>query len=130
MKFIASLASLLCLWGLSCSSLVAAPAQSGTCPVGHEHMGHIADIDQQQISAVKKLADAECSNCHGTEGVSVSDNIPNLAGQESIYMCNWLEGCRNEGDKCEGHEDLAAKFDDHEIVNLSEFFSHLPAVKW
>ena len=129
MNFILTAASLLCLWGLSHAAL-AAPAQSGSCPVGHEHMGHIADLDAQQVNAIKNQADAECSSCHGAQGVSVSDNIPNLAGQDSIYMCGWLVGCRMQGDKCEGHEDIAAKFDDHAILSLSEFYAHLPAVKW
>jgi cytochrome c553 len=128
-KLILTIASLLCLWGLSVASL-AAPAESGSCPAGHQHMGHGGNVNYQPDDALKKLADDECSSCHGTAGVSVSDNIPNLAGQDSLYMCGWLIGCRNQGDKCEGHEDLAAKFNDHEIVNLSEFYSHLPAVKW
>ena len=130
MKRILTLASLVCLWGLACPALAAAPAQSGSCPVGHEHMGHIKNIDAQEVSGIKKLTDAECSSCHGAQGISVSDNIPNLAGQDSLYLCGWLVGCRTQGDKCEGHEDIAAKFNDHEIVDLAEFYSHLPAVKW
>ncbi len=131
MKFILTAASLICLLGLSGISQ-AEPAQSGSCPTGHQHMGHglTGGGENQQDDAMKNLADAECSSCHGSDGISVSDNIPNLAGQEAMYMCAWLVGCRKQGDKCEGHEDIAAKFNDHEIVNLSVFYAHLPSVKW
>jgi cytochrome c553 len=124
-----SMLSLLCCLGLSSVSS-AAPAESGVCPAGHQHMGTDSNTASQPVdSGVKKLADAQCSSCHGTDGISISDNIPNLAGQNAHYMCGWLVGCRTQGDKCEGHEDLADKFTDHDISTLSEFYSHLPAVK-
>jgi cytochrome c553 len=129
MHFILSLVILTCL-SIATNISLAAPAQSGSCPVDHEHMGHIADLAQTQISSLKQRADSDCSSCHGTDGVSVSNNIPNLAGQESLYLCAWLEGCRKQGNQCEGHEDLAGKFTDLDIVNLSEYYAHLPAVKW
>lgn len=125
-----TITSLVFLLGLSGESL--AVSQSGSCPVDHHHMGHgmgyTADIDlgSKGITPGKKLADAECSSCHGTNGISVSDDIPNLAGQQSMYMCAWLDGCRKQGEKCEGHEDIAAKLRDQDIVDLSEFYAHLP----
>jgi cytochrome c553 len=114
---------LMCQAGIS----IAEPAQSGSCPSshGHEHMLH----DPGAHPAIQKKTDEQCSNCHGTNGISVSDNIPNLAGQESLYMCGWLVGCRNQGNKCEGHEDIATKFNDHEILEFAEYYQHLPADK-
>ena len=37
-----------------------------------------ADLD-----AGKRIVGAVCAACHGETGVSVSDNIPNLAGQRA-----------------------------------------------
>jgi cytochrome c553 len=105
--------SLFCIWALS-SAAAAGQTPSGSCPAN-------------QDSTIKKLAEAECSSCHGKEGVSESDNIPNLAGQQPLYMRAWLAGCRKQGDKCQDHAELAVKLNNLEIVNLSEFYAHLPA---
>lgn len=87
--------------------------------------------DQHMMhSPIAKQAEEQCSSCHGSDGVGINDNIPNLAGQESMYMCGWLAGCRKQGDKCEGHEDLAGKFSDHEIVEFAEFYANLPSKNW
>jgi cytochrome c553 len=129
--------ALLCFSGLSCGVFGAA-TQSGSCPaaLGHHHMGHgmagnaEMDMSGSEITAGGKLAEAQCSNCHGRYGISISDTIPNLAGQESMYLCARMDGCRKQGAACEGHEDIAGKLSDQDIVDLSEFYAHLPANKW
>ena len=40
-----------------------------------------ADVD-----AGRAKVQAVCGACHGVEGVSVSDAIPNLAGQKAAYI--------------------------------------------
>ena len=121
--------TLICLMGVS--SMAFAVPQSGSCPAGHLHRGydrtHYAEIGKKAtgIQTVENLADDECSNCHGLKGISVSDDVPNLAGQQFMYLCKWLDGCRTQGEKCEGHEDIAAKLTDQEIVDLSEFYARL-----
>lgn len=115
----------------SLSSVSYAAPQLGSCPAGHLHGGHdrtqYAEMGKKAsgIQTVENLADDECSNCHGLKGVSVSDDVPNLAGQQFMYLCAWLDGCRTQGEKCEGHEDIAAKLSDQEIVDLSEFYARL-----
>jgi hypothetical protein len=42
---------------------------------------HAADIE-----AGKQLATTVCAACHGSSGISVSDTIPNLAGQRARYI--------------------------------------------
>ena len=37
----------------------------------------------QDLAAGKARAEAVCAACHGVNGVSVSDTIPNLAGQKA-----------------------------------------------
>ncbi len=130
LKITSFFAATILLLFLSLSGVSLAVPQSGSCPVGHLHAGH--DMSQSAESkkdsgnqTVEKLAEAECSNCHGLKGISVSDDVPNLAGQQFMYLCAWLDGCRTQGEKCEGHEDIAAKLTDQEIVDLSEFYAHL-----
>ena len=44
-------------------------------------LAHAADLE-----AGKAKVQAVCAACHGAAGVSVSDAIPNLAGQKSAYV--------------------------------------------
>jgi cytochrome c553 len=34
----------------------------------------------------KRLATTTCSGCHGANGISTTDGVPNLAGQRSVYL--------------------------------------------
>jgi len=104
---------------------------SGSCPA-HQHMGHgsqpsVGDNHDTHHSPIAQFADSQCSSCHGTKGISINDNIPNLADQNSLYLCGWLVGCRQQGEQCEGHEDIASKLTDQSIIELAEFYAHLPS---
>ena len=81
---------------------------------------HAADI-----TAGKETATA-CAACHGRDGVSVSDDIPNLAGQKAKYISNQLKAFR-EGTRTNALMNaIAAQLDDTEIENLAAFFNSLP----
>ena len=38
------------------------------------------------IEAGRATVARVCAACHGTEGVSVADNVPNLGGQRARYL--------------------------------------------
>ena len=123
---------------LSCQlSAIAAPAQSAACPGNHLHMGHSAmPANEKQAMthghnhATMQFADDQCSSCHGAQGVSIADDVPNLAGQEAMYLCGWLAGCRQQGKSCASHEDIAAELTDQQLLELADFYAHLPADNW
>ena len=46
------------------------------------------------LEAGKAKAGEICVACHGANGVSVSDTIPNLAGQRAAYLENQLKAFR------------------------------------
>jgi cytochrome c553 len=123
------LATLLGLFSLNTWAIKA----TGSCPkdvmggmhMGMDHSGHdMAGMDMDSPAA--KLADTECVNCHGVHGISHSGDVPNLAGQNQLYLCEWLAACRNEGGKCESHEDIAGKLSEDDILGLSAFYSLMP----
>jgi cytochrome c553 len=128
--------------GLSCMFCwpgllsAAGPAYSLSCPEhgGHSATRHVESNTSQQesskIMAVEKQVETQCSSCHGVDGKGVSDNIPNLAGQEPMYLCGWLAGCREQGDQCSDHEDIAAQFTNQQLLDFAEYYSHLPAEQW
>ncbi|GEM_PF-1458507 len=120
---------LLCLLGFTCVSQ--AVRLSGSCPTAHAmDMSGMTMGDANKSGA--KQAEADCSSCHGIDGngVSASNDVPYLAGQDFMYMCAWLDACRKQGKKCDGHEDIAAQLSDHDIVDLAMFYTHLPSNKW
>lgn len=125
-QLILMVSTLVCLLGFSSASQ--AVRFSGSCPIGHD----MEDMSGKKHIVSKGLAEKECSSCHGADGngVNASNDVPNLAGQDFMYMCAWLDECRKQGKKCEGHEDIAAKFSNQDIVGLAMFYSHLPSSKW
>ena len=92
----------------------------------------MGSMKMEMGEAIKKMAAAECSSCHGDDGngVNPTDDVPNLAGQKFMYLCAWLAECRKQGKQCESHEDIAAQLNDHDIVGLSMLYTHLPSIKW
>ena len=104
------------------------------CPLPHVHMGHGEDMGSENMDMSKmhqmnaaplKYAQQECASCHGLHGMSHAQDVPNLAGQDQTYLCQWLTACREEGKTCESHEDLSWKWTNQEISDLSEFYSHM-----
>jgi cytochrome c553 len=107
---------------------------TGVCPkdimggahMGMNHMGH--DMSQMNMDLpVAKLAEAECVNCHGVHGISHSKDVPNLAGQNALYLCEWLVACQEEGGQCESHEDIAGKLKEEDVLGLSNYFASMPS---
>lgn len=118
---------------ISCPLGVQAIKATGSCPkeltggihMGMNHSGH-GESQAQDLGAAGRLSDAECVNCHGVHGISRASDVPNLAGQNGLYLCEWLEGCRSEGKQCESHEDIAGKLTDEDILGLSALYASMP----
>src|SRR4051812_27065583 len=53
-------------------------------------LSHAVDIE-----AGKAKVATVCAACHGQNGVSVSDTIPNLAGQRAAYLENQLKAFKD-----------------------------------
>lgn len=108
----------------SCPKNVMGGMHMGMTDSGEEMAGMKMSMDMSSPAA--QLADTECVNCHGTHGISHSKDVPNLAGQNQLYLCEWLAACRSEGGKCESHEDVAIKLTEDEILGLSAFYASMP----
>lgn len=70
-----------------------------------------------------KAASEVCAACHGANGVSVSDDIPNLAGQKARYLEGQLQAFKGGKRKNELMNAIASQLGDEEIANLAAFFS-------
>lgn len=56
-----------------------------------------ATVHAADIEAGKAKALAVCAACHGANGISVSDAIPNLAGQRVSYLESLCAHSRKAG---------------------------------
>jgi cytochrome c553 len=57
-------------------------------------LAHAADL-----ATGKAKVENVCASCHGATGVSVSDAIPNLAGQKAVYLENQLKALKDASRK-------------------------------
>jgi len=80
-----------------------------------------ADID-----AGKAKVSTVCAACHGVNGVSVADHIPNLAAQRAGYLANQLEALKDGSRKSEIMNVVAAQLSEDDIANVAAYFSTQP----
>jgi len=64
-----------------------------------------------------------CSACHGITGVSVSDAIPNLAGQKTSYIEIQLKSLREGTRKNPIMGAIAGQLSNDDIANVAAYFS-------
>jgi cytochrome c553 len=81
----------------------------------------------------KRLATTVCAACHGSSGISVSDTVPNLAGQRARYIEAQLkffkDGTRKEPGtvtRAAIMNAIAAQLSAEEIVNVAAYFESQP----
>ena len=86
-----------------------------------------ADMD-----AGKAKVTEVCAACHGANGVSVSDTIPNLAGQRAAYLENQLKAFKDGTRKAAGPVSptatmaaIAAQLSPAEMANVAAYFASL-----
>lgn len=85
---------------------------------------HAADIE-----AGKAKVATVCAACHGANGVSVSDTIPNLAAQRATYIEAQLKALRQGTRKNPLMNAIAGQLSDEDIANVAAYFSSLPGAE-
>ena len=91
-------------------------------------VAHAADIE-----AGKEMAATVCAACHGANGVSVSDNIPNLAAQRTGYLEAQLKAFKDGTRKQPGATSptaimsaIATQLSAENIANVAAYFASQP----
>jgi len=92
-----------------------------------------AVISAADVEAGKAKVAVLCGACHGASGVSVADNIPNLAAQRAGYIENQLkafkEGSRRAASPTSPAATMAAiaaQLSADDIANVAAYFASLP----
>ena len=75
------------------------------------------------IEAGKAKVQAVCSACHGVAGVSVSDTIPNLAGQKAAYVEAQLKALKDGSRKNPVMAAIASQLSPEDMANVAAFFA-------
>lgn len=83
-------------------------------------------VQAADINAGKAKVEAVCAACHGATGVSVSDTIPNLAGQKSAYIETQLKALKEGTRKNQIMSAIATQLSAEDIANVAAFFTSLP----
>src|SRR6185503_7225024 len=87
------------------------------------------------IGAGKAKVEAVCAACHGINGVSVSDTIPNLAAQRAVYIENQLKAFKDGVRKAPNMTSpiatmaaIATQLSPADIASVAMYFSSQPGI--
>jgi cytochrome c553 len=78
------------------------------------------------IEAGKSKVASVCAACHGANGVSVSDAIPNLAGQKPAYLESQLRALKDGTRKNPLMNAIASQLAADDIANVAAYFATQP----
>lgn len=81
------------------------------------------------VEAGKAKVQAVCAACHGANGISVADSIPNLAGQKAPYLQAQLKALRAGTRKNPLMNAMASQLGDDDIANVAAFLATLPGAQ-
>lgn len=77
---------------------------------------------------VGRKKSAPCQVCHGANGISVSPEFPNLAGQNADYLAAALKHYQNGRRKNPIMQGQAANLSERDILDITAYFSSLPGL--
>jgi len=70
-----------------------------------------------------KRRGAVCFACHGTQGVSAIPGVPNLGGQNRMYLEKALRAYRDGQRKDPAMTEMAKPLSEADIANISSYFN-------
>ncbi|VAW50149.1 Cytochrome c4 [hydrothermal vent metagenome] len=82
---------------------------------------YAADIAQGKTKA------AACAGCHGGAGVGLTQEFPNLAGQQSAYLVKQLQAFKSGARNNPTMKAMVAGLTDSDMENLAAYYSSLSA---
>lgn len=77
------------------------------------------------IEAGRAKAAAVCAACHGANGISIADAIPNLAGQRVAYLEAQLRALKAGTRRAPSMNAIAAQLSASEIADVAAYFGSL-----
>jgi cytochrome c553 len=82
-------------------------------------------VKAEDLADGKRLADSSCSGCHGANGVSTTEGVPNIAGQRSVYLYVEMKAYQG-GERRQSIMGNVVKFlNDAALVNVAAYYATL-----
>ncbi len=79
----------------------------------------------EDIAAGKEFADSACAGCHGSNGISSTTGIPNLAGQRPSYLYVELKTYQSGGRKNAAMNTSVRFISDDALVKVAAYYASL-----
>jgi len=110
---------------LAASTALAAPAKPATrlLPAEYEARIQQATADPETLAAGKRAASYLCIWCHGEDGNSVLESIPNLAGQNPVYLLTQIQKFGDGHRNSEFMSGLIKAIKDEDRVSMSVYYA-------
>ena len=70
-----------------------------------------------------------CAGCHGADGIGLSSEYPNLAGQKQAYIIKQLEAFKRGHRQEATMQAMASSLNNEDIINLAAYYSQLTLSK-
>ena len=80
---------------------------------------------QEEIAEGKRLAEKLCASCHGADGISTNEGVPNLASQRPGYLYLELKAYQSGARGGSAMTDAVKFLNDDAIVKLAAYFASL-----
>ncbi|MGO8952264.1 MAG: c-type cytochrome [Rhodomicrobium sp.] len=79
----------------------------------------------EEIAEGKQLAETSCAGCHGADGISINDGVPNLAGQRPAYLYIEMKAYQSGARAYSAMNDTVKFLNDDAFVKLAAYFASL-----
>jgi len=66
-----------------------------------------------------------CGGCHGADGISLTPDVPNLAGQKEAYLVKAIKDFRDGNRSNPMMASMAKNLSDADVVDIAAYFSSL-----
>ncbi len=66
-----------------------------------------------------------CAACHGADGISLTPDVPNLAGQKEVYLAKAINYYKSGERKNPLMQSMVGALTDEDIANLAAYFASL-----
>ncbi len=112
---------------LTAVTTLAAPVKENTSPIpASEYEARIQQaMADPKTHAAGKRAAFLCVYCHGEDGSSVQENIPNLAGQNPVYLLTQIQKFGDGRRKDEFMSGLIKALSNEDRVNMAVYFASM-----
>ncbi|MFY9875330.1 MAG: c-type cytochrome [Rhodomicrobium sp.] len=102
-----------------CLGAAAQPAPAGGSELRPVYASH------EEIAEGKRLAEKMCASCHGADGISTNEGVPNLASQRPGYLYLELKAYQSGARGASAMADSVKFLNDDAIVKLAAYFASL-----